>query len=61
MPQMLDVAAFDSVSVRFGYMYRVFKPGGRLCSSVWGQAEDKPWTAATAPDTQLPGGETVTT
>src|SRR5215210_6205214 len=38
---------FDSVSVRFGYMFfpdvarttdelvRVLKPGGRLCSSVW--------------------------
>jgi SAM-dependent methyltransferase len=40
-------ATFDSVSVRFGYMFfpdmakataefaRVLKPGGRLCSSVW--------------------------
>jgi SAM-dependent methyltransferase len=40
-------AAFDSISVRFGYMFfpdlakataefaRVLKPGGRLCSSVW--------------------------
>ena len=40
-------AAFDSISVRFGYMFfpdvarataefaRVLRPGGRLCSSVW--------------------------
>src|SRR3954452_2045844 len=40
-------AVFDTVSVRFGYMFfpdmteataefsRVIKPGGRLCSSVW--------------------------
>jgi ubiquinone/menaquinone biosynthesis C-methylase UbiE len=40
-------ATFDSVSVRFGYMFfpdvakataefaRVLKPGGRLCSPVW--------------------------
>ena len=49
-------AAFDSVSVRFGYMFfpdvakataefaRVLKPGGRLCSSVWVKPEDNPWT-----------------
>src|SRR4051794_2540931 len=49
-------AAFDSVSVRFGYMFfpdmakataefaRVLRPGGRLCSSVWIQPEDNPWT-----------------
>ena len=42
-----DDAAFDSVSVRFGYMFfpdvarasaefgRVLRPGGRVCSSVW--------------------------
>jgi ubiquinone/menaquinone biosynthesis C-methylase UbiE len=42
-----DDATFDSVSVRFGYMFfpdmakataefaRVLKPGGRLCSAVW--------------------------
>src|SRR6476620_5550949 len=42
-----DDATFDSVSVRFGYMFfpdmtkataefaRVLRPGGRLCSSVW--------------------------
>jgi SAM-dependent methyltransferase len=52
-----DDAAFDSVSVRFGYMFfpdmvkataefaRVLKPGGRLCSSVWVKPEDNPWTA----------------
>jgi SAM-dependent methyltransferase len=49
-------ATFDSVSVRFGYMFfpdladataefaRVLKPGGRLCSSVWVQPADNPWT-----------------
>jgi len=49
-------ATFDSVSVRFGYMFfpdlakataefaRVLKPGGRLCSSVWIEPEDNPWT-----------------
>jgi len=49
-------ATFDSVSVRFGYMFfpdvakataefaRVLKPGGRLCSSVWVQPEKNPWT-----------------
>lgn len=47
---------FDSVSVRFGYMFfpdlvkataefaRVLKPGGRLCSSVWVKPEQNPWT-----------------
>jgi len=49
-------ATFDSVSVRFGYMFfpdvakataefaRVLKPGGRLCSSVWARPEENPWT-----------------
>jgi SAM-dependent methyltransferase len=49
-------ATFDSVSVRFGYMFfpdvaaataefaRVLKPGGRLCSSVWVNPEENPWT-----------------
>jgi SAM-dependent methyltransferase len=48
--------AFDSVSVRFGYMFfpdmatataelvRVLKPGGRLCSSVWVKPDRNPWT-----------------
>jgi SAM-dependent methyltransferase len=48
-------AAFDSISVRFGYMFfpdpatataefaRVLKPGGRVCSSVWVKPEDNPW------------------
>jgi len=52
-----DDAAFDSVSVRFGYMFfpdaatataefaRVLKPGGRVCSSVWVKPEANPWTA----------------
>jgi len=47
---------FDSISVRFGYMFfpdlarattefvRVLKPGGRLCSSVWVKPEENPWT-----------------
>ena len=49
-------ATFDSVSVRFGYMFfpdvakataefaRVLEPGGRLCSSVWVGPEENPWT-----------------
>jgi SAM-dependent methyltransferase len=49
-------STFDSVSVRFGYMFfpdvakataefaRVLKPGGRLCSSVWVKPEENPWT-----------------
>jgi SAM-dependent methyltransferase len=51
-----DDGSFDSVSVRFGYMFfpdlarataefvRVLKPGGRLCSSVWVKPEANPWT-----------------
>jgi SAM-dependent methyltransferase len=50
-------ATFDSVSVRFGYMFfpdgakataelaRVLKPGGRLCASVWIKPEKNPWTS----------------
>jgi SAM-dependent methyltransferase len=49
-------AMFDSVSVRFGYMFfpdaakataelaRVLKEGGRICSSVWVEPEQNPWT-----------------
>ena len=49
-------ATFDSVSVRFGYMFfsdlagataefaRVLRPSGRLCSSVWVKPEENPWT-----------------
>ena len=52
-----DDATFDSVSVRFGYMFcpdvagataefaRVLKPGGRLGASVWIKPEENPWTA----------------
>jgi SAM-dependent methyltransferase len=51
-----DDATFNSVSVRFGYMFfpdlarataefvRVLKPGGRLCASVWVEPEQNPWT-----------------
>src|SRR3954470_18656765 len=51
-----DDGTFDSVSVRFGYMFfpdgdkataefaRVLKPGGRLCSSVWIKPDENPWT-----------------
>jgi SAM-dependent methyltransferase len=50
-------ATFDSVSVRFGYMFfpdvdrataefvRVLRPGGRLCSSVWIKPDENPWTS----------------
>jgi len=49
-------ATFDSISVRFGYMFfpdlakatdeftRVLKSGGRICSSVWVDPERNPWT-----------------
>ncbi len=63
-------ATFDSVSVRFGYMFfpdvakataefaRVLKPGGRLCSSVWVKPEENPWTSiamqAIATEVELP-------
>src|SRR4051794_31216923 len=52
-----DDATFDGISVRFGYMFfpdmarataefaRVLRPGGRLCSSVWVNPDDNPWTA----------------
>jgi ubiquinone/menaquinone biosynthesis C-methylase UbiE len=49
-------ATFDSISVRFGYMFfpdvarataefaRVLRPGGRCCASVWVRPEANPWT-----------------
>ena len=49
-------ATFDSISVRFGYMFlpdvvkataefaRVLKPGGRICSSVWVRPSENSWT-----------------
>jgi SAM-dependent methyltransferase len=52
-----DDNTFDSVSMRFGYMFlpdlaaataefvRVLRPGGRLCSSVWVEPEANPWTS----------------
>jgi SAM-dependent methyltransferase len=63
-------ATFDSVSVRFGYMFvpdvdaataelaRVLRPGGRLCSSVWVEPAKNPWTTivtrAVASEAELP-------
>lgn len=52
-----DDSTFDSVSVRFGYMFfpdlakataefvRVLKPGGRLCAAVWIKPDENPWTS----------------
>jgi len=52
-----DDASFDSVSVRFGYMFlpdlaqataefvRVLRPGGRLCASVWVRPDENLWTS----------------
>lgn len=61
---------FDTVSVRFGYMFfpdmaaataefaRVLRPGGRLCSSVWIEPLSNPWTTvamdAVGAETPLP-------
>src|SRR4029078_8112029 len=63
-------ATFDSVSVRFGYMFfpdmakataefaRVLRPGGRLGASVWIKPEENPWTSialqAIAVEAELP-------
>jgi SAM-dependent methyltransferase len=65
-----DDASFDSVSVRFGYMFfpdaakataeltRVLRPGGRLCSAVWINPDENPWTTivmqAVATEVALP-------
>jgi SAM-dependent methyltransferase len=52
-----DDAEFDTVSVRFGYMFfpdlanataefaRVLRPGGRICASVWVEPDANPWTS----------------
>jgi ubiquinone/menaquinone biosynthesis C-methylase UbiE len=66
-------SSFDSVSVRFGYMFlpdlaaataefaRVLRPGGRLGASVWVRPEDNPWTSilmqAIAAEVDLPAPE----
>ncbi|HET7901184.1 MAG TPA: methyltransferase domain-containing protein [Candidatus Nanopelagicales bacterium] len=68
-----DDASFDSVSMRFGYMFlpdlalatselsRVLRPGGRLASSVWVDPERNPWTTvvlqAVATEVELPAAE----
>src|SRR5204863_283205 len=68
-----DDATFDSVSVRFGYMFfpdpadvttelvRALRPGGRLCSSVWIKPDENPWTSiamqAIATEVALPSPE----
>src|SRR5262245_19590974 len=65
-----DDATFDSVSVRFGYMFfpdparataefkRVLKAGGRLCASVWINPDENPWPTiamrAIATEAELP-------
>jgi ubiquinone/menaquinone biosynthesis C-methylase UbiE len=65
-----DDATFDSVSVRFGYMFfpdvvtataefaRVLRPGGRCCASVWVKPDENPWTTiamqAIASEVELP-------
>ena len=62
--------SFDSVSVRFGYMFfpdaaaataeiaRVLRPGGRVAASVWVRPEENPWTSivmqAVAAEVALP-------
>ena len=65
-----DDASFDSITMRFGYMFlpdlalatselvRVLRPGGRLASSVWIDPDRNPWTsvvlAAVAEHVALP-------
>ena len=50
-----DDDSFDTISVRFGYMFfpdvakvtaelrRVLVPGGRLCAAVWTRPDENPW------------------
>lgn len=65
-----DDATFDSVSLRFGYMFfpdlakataefaRVLKPNGRISASVWVKPDENPWTSialhAIAAETAVP-------
>ncbi len=65
-----DDATFDSVSVRFGYMFfpdlaqataefaRVLKPGGHVCAAVWVKPEENAWTTipmqAIAAEVEIP-------
>jgi SAM-dependent methyltransferase len=66
-------ATFDTVSVRFGYMFfpdlgaataefaRVLEPRGRLCASVWVDPDANPWTTiameAIGVEISLPPGD----
>lgn len=65
-----DDATFTTITVRFGFMFfpdldrataelvRVLAPGGRICSAVWIEPEQNPWTAialqAVATEVDLP-------
>jgi SAM-dependent methyltransferase len=52
-------ATFDAVTARFGFMFfpdvlgaarelaRVARPGGRICTAVWGAPEKNPWATTT--------------
>jgi SAM-dependent methyltransferase len=52
-----DDASFDSVTIRFGFMFfpdvqacanevsRVVKPGGKVAASVWAAPDGNPWVA----------------
>ncbi len=65
-----DDATFDSISVRFGYMFfpdldqataelaRVLKPGRRVCAAVWVNPEQNAWSSipmqAIAAEVEMP-------
>ncbi|MFN8039998.1 MAG: methyltransferase domain-containing protein [Acidimicrobiales bacterium] len=68
-----DDDTFSTISVRFGFMFfpdldpataelvRVLAPGGRLCSAVWIDPDQNPWTAiamqAIATEVEVPSPE----